>query len=251
MTREEKIAAIKRQEKILAIQEMEAKLAASESETPLRFKHTVSEDSDDIKALLVGGAEGVTLGHAAEIAAGAETILDITKGDLTLGSFGESYIGKRNTYEDAIEDLEKNNPKSFTTGNIVGTATTGGVALGLGGIPATVATGLAAGLGYAEPKKRSETLSLDEAADALVKAGGYEVVGNIIPVGGGKLLDVGSAKAAGMYKEYMAGTLAEALGYAGKIKKELNTKLRQSGRSMQDWAENLFSVKDKKGRELI
>ena len=257
MTREEKIAAIKRQEKILAIQEMEAKLAADKlnPEAPglsPRDRVPVTEEGVDAAfALGAGAIEGATLGYSSEIGAGAETILDITKGDLMLGSFGEAYIGKRNAYEEALKDINKNNPTAFGIGNFTGAIATGGAALGLGGIPASVAIGIAAGLGYAEPKKRSETLSLDEAVDAAVIAGGYEVVGNLIPVGAAKIMDSKAAKAAGMFKEYMSGTLAEAFGYAGKIRKELNTKLRRSGRSMQDWADNLMSLKDKKGVGLI
>ena len=257
MTREEKIAAIHREEKIAAIKKKEAELAEDKlnpeaSGLSPRDRVPVTEEGIDAAfAVGAGAVEGATLGFSSEIGAGAETILDITKGDLTLGSFGEAYIGKRNSYEEALEDIEKNNPAAFGVGNVTGAMVTGGAALGLGGIPASVATGLAAGLGYSEPKKRSETLSLEEAADAVVRAGGWEIAGNLAPVGIAKIADSQTAKTAGMFKEYMAGTLAEAFGYAGKIRKELNTKLRRGGRSMQDWADNLMSLKDKKGVGLI
>jgi len=68
MTREEKIAAIQEMEALLAEKESRKEKASSEqdvmgppepeesieSETPMRFKHTVSEDNSELKALQKG-----------------------------------------------------------------------------------------------------------------------------------------------------------------------------------------------------
>ena len=212
----------------------------------LQVEQLDTEDDGRKEAATAGLFEGVTAGHSAEISAGIETITDIASGEMTVGSFGESYIAKRNEYEKILDDMESKFPAEYNFFNIAGHAATTPLS-----IPGSAAMALASGHGYAQPKKRSELMTLDERANALAVGGAYEVGGRIIPAASARLIDKGRNAAGSMYHKYMAGTLAEALGVVGKYKQRLMTNLRRSGREIEDWADNLLTIKDGQGRNLI
>ena len=207
-------------------------------------------DKDDPKRNVAGTAlfEGATLGHAAEITAGVETVSDILSGEMTPGSFGASYIGKRNKYENILEEMEEKYPVQYNMFNLAGAITTAPSTITKG-----VAYGAAAGFGYSKPKKKSELMTVDESVKGMLEGAAYEGIG--VAAGGmigSKLkLKEGSEKLGSMYHEYMAGSLAEALGQVGKWKQRLSKGLRKQGRSMTEWADNLMDLKSKKGDNLI
>ena len=193
-------------------------------------------------AAYAGLGQGLTMGHSAELVAGAQATQDVLFDNYSLSAFGESYIANRNSNEEALDKLRDKDPLIFNTMNIAGHAASTPKSIVGSGVSAIMS-----GLGYAQPAKKSELMTIKEGYMASIKGIAYEAGA----VGGLKMLGGVKPRVHDFYKDLKGGTLLDALGFKGKSKSDLMKKLRVKGDTLDDWADSIFKIKNKNGEKLV
>ena len=199
-----------------------------------RAEPVVEEDPNTfeatgVDALGVGGLQGMTFGFGDEAIGGVQAALDVLKGDARFADIAERYKHHRDTAREAFGEVQKQRPKTYLAGEVVGGVATSAVP-GLNaakGANALVRTGKAVGTGaaYGYGSSDAEDLKGQLVDTALGGAGG--AVGQV----GGELLEKGITK--------LRGPSARAMVKAGDaIPSGASPTANRVADSLEDFAHN-------------
>jgi len=202
-------------------------------------------DDGSADTLFRGLAQGASMGWADEATGAIEAGVDVLRGKVGITEVGEAYVKHRNESRKAYKEAELNSQGLYTMADIGGSIGTMFTPWGAGvKLASTVMLGAASGAGYAESEDASETMTMGELLKPSAVGGAFGAVGH----GAGALL----GKTVGAVKKLDAGTIAEALGVEGLWSKiRLGKMLRKQGRSLEEWANNIYKMKGKDGKELF
>jgi len=203
-------------------------------------------DGDALAAIATGGGEGLTRGGLAEASGHVQASGSVAFGDTPMEAYGEAYAKHRNETQDEMDRLEAKHPYLYNLSNIAGSF------IGApGSITGAVAQGGIAAFNYARPAKRSDVLTLSEGMQEAALGMGIDAGFAAIPVVGGVASRKGKKFAKPLTDKLMAGTLGESLGIVNKYKEQLTSKLRHTGRKVEEWAEEMLSLKTPDGEALL